>query len=97
MLKKAPYKLHCAQRHRSHPPAFGFSIFEGHFAVFNFDNPVIRDSHFEHIAGQVSDALFGAAGSLHIDVPPLFPDFGRNFRHYPGIFHQIPESGSIYL
>jgi len=94
MLQEASHKLHGIESHGAPPVAVGLSIAEGDTVVFDFDDAVIGESHFEDIGSQILDAGLALTHCLAIDVPFLLPDVGRDAIEEPGLYHLVPEFGS---
>jgi len=91
MLKKPSHELHGVEPHVAGSKAFLLPVGKRDRAPARIDDPVIGDSHLEHLARQVPNSLLRRPDSLDVHVPARFPKIGIDEIDQPSIPHQIPE------
>ena len=97
MLQEPADELHGIQGHAAIPRTALFSVFKGHFTVFDQDDAIIAYGCLENIAGQIFYCVFSISHGLNVDVPVDTPDLGWNLIKKAFADHDVPELGLVHL
>lgn len=91
MLEKPPQELHHVEIQG--PPAIapGFFVPDEDRAVFDLDDPAVRQSHAENIGREIFEASLTASHGLRVHVPGGLPHFAGNLIEQPSLLHLVPE------
>ena len=97
MLQKPTDKLHNLKGHAAVSGTSLFSVFKGHFTVFDLYDAIIGYCNLKNVAGQISDSFFSITHGLDVYVPVYTPNSIGNLVIKSIPDHDVFEPGFIDL
>ena len=94
MLQKTANEFFNGQGAELGLASFGILIAKGHFAIFQFQDTVVVDSHSKNICGEILHGGLSIADRFAVHDPFLLPDRFGNVLEEIGLSQSFPELGS---